>query len=319
MLPDIRLQPSTLYNYFASREDVEKSEDTYDTLGQPYYLEPKNSNYIITAPAGDNDNNPSLTKPASIQDVLEKAKNKLDEGKTILIPICQQNKYLFFGSRDHFTLLEVSKNENGQIQARHYDSKGTLGRLYSLESILEALRNVFGLNKVTMERSYTGHQKLLDDVNCGRFVMGYIDQKLSGEQLLSDPTTKFVTINEKLNELNTDLRPEDIKINSHDVDGFEAIDDVMDEQPKRSSDKDDDFDLMKKPVAKHKSQKEDISDDFFEQRREKGNHYKRELADEFVEITHKDLAKDAKSPTKHRDKAQKKKESQSKDDSFEIL
>lgn len=166
----------------------------------PYFV--KKGNLIITAPAHDSRNDNIATDARKIGEVLDKVQGKLDNGVKILVPICQENKILGLFRKGHFTMLEISKNEKGQVSAIHHDSKGFLSkimyalRLYSLAPIRDAVTQVSP--DANFSNQCHGHQGLRDDVNCGRFVLGYIDQKVQGHEL-SDPSSKFSEIQKKIN------------------------------------------------------------------------------------------------------------------------
>ena len=167
----------------------------------PYFVQ--KGNIIITTPAHDSMNDQG-SDAQKIGEVLRKVQGKLQDGGKILVPICQENKILGLFRKGHFTMLEISQGENGQVSAIHHDSKGLFSKimyalgLYSLAPIRDAVTQVF--TDANFSNKCHGHQGLRDDVNCGRFVLGYIEQKVANaNQVLTDPSSKFNEIQQKIN------------------------------------------------------------------------------------------------------------------------
>ena len=230
-----QLKPSEVYEYIRDKEDFnvseeaftsnlrfegneisssEKNNESYDgfnvvdenqslvpkPLKIPYFL--KQDKVIITTPAHDSGNDNIATEAQKIDAVLEKVKDKLVNSGKILVPICQENKILGLFRKGHFTMLEISKDDQGNVSAVHHDSKGFLSKimyalgLYSLAPIKNAVTNAFPGASFTTKCH--GHQGIRDDVNCGRFILGYIDQKIEGQEI-SNPSSKFTNIQQKIN------------------------------------------------------------------------------------------------------------------------
>ncbi len=77
-------------------------------------------------------------------------------------------------TRKHFTYLELNKDNAGNITSHHHDSKGWLSGFYPLKPIRDSLEETFEKDRVTFKSSYLGHQKIADNINCGRFILSYI-------------------------------------------------------------------------------------------------------------------------------------------------
>lgn len=117
--------------------------------------------------------------PYSITDALKAGKATSSNDKDYIISVkVGQSRPMFkifgfeFGpNRNHWTHLRVESQGN-KIKATHTDSKGFLGRLYSLDHIKKAVQDVFG-SEAEFDSKYTGRQGVFDDKNCGRFVAAY--------------------------------------------------------------------------------------------------------------------------------------------------
>lgn len=96
--------------------------------------------------------------------------------------MCQSNKY-FLGllTRRHFTYLELNKDKDGNITSHHHDSTGWLSRFYPLKPIRDSLEETFEKDRVTFKSSYLDHQKIADNINCGRFILSYIQNVITGD------------------------------------------------------------------------------------------------------------------------------------------
>lgn len=194
-----RLSAQELYKYFSANTakyvpSREKKFRHSDGKELSYYFNVKDRNYIVSTPAHDSTSNNLATIAQPIENVLENVKDELKENTSILVPICQMRKILWIFPRNHFTFLEIHKDSNGKIIAHHHDSKGKLAKFYSLAKIKSAIQKVFGKD-VQIQCSYYGHQS--DNVNCGRFVVGYIEQRIN-EQNISNTNNKFTDIDSQI-------------------------------------------------------------------------------------------------------------------------
>jgi hypothetical protein len=155
-----------------------------------YFL--RNGQTLVTAPAID-DKFPqsNATVAAPINDVLREL-NKV-EWNRVMIPIAQSNKY-FFGllTRRHYTYLELNKDQYGNIAAHHHDPKGWLSSFYPLKPIKDALDGAFQGKFTSFKQSYHGQQGVFDNINCGRYVLSYICNKVIPglENTISDKPEK---------------------------------------------------------------------------------------------------------------------------------
>ena len=214
-----RLTAGQVYEYLAGKNNYTQSSAKYREDGGKecsYYFENSNNKTIVTAPAHDSSDENIATSAAKIVDVLNNTKDQLQKNKSILVPICQLNNYSFFGlfnipffKRNHFTYLEINKDEAGKITAKHHDSKGWLSKLfYSLSSVKNAVKEVFG-NDIQLQSNYYEHQS--DDINCGRFMLTYIDDKINpkGPDVHSNPAKRpgvFDAIDNSIDEANKPQR-----------------------------------------------------------------------------------------------------------------
>ncbi|MFU7501520.1 MAG: hypothetical protein ACJBCI_07775 [Candidatus Tisiphia sp.] len=186
--PYMAYKPTQVYNVLkdlSRKQGYTLSAETYENPGNPenkinYYL--KNDNNYITVPSHDAQKGSTLTTTAApLKDTLG-VLNQNPNWKKAIIPICQSNKY-FFGllTRKHFTYLELNKDNAGNITSHHQDSKGWLSRFYPLKPIRDSLEETFGKDRVTFKSSYLGHQKIADNINCGRFILSYIKNVITGD------------------------------------------------------------------------------------------------------------------------------------------
>lgn len=90
------------------------------------------------------------------------------ESITVCIPIAQSN-----GFRHHWTLLVLKNDGINNWKAEHFDSKGFISAWYSLRPISDALF-ALGCESKKFSCKYLGHQGLLNNNDCGRFVTSYI-------------------------------------------------------------------------------------------------------------------------------------------------
>ena len=162
-----------------NHETFIKSEQAKDSIVVPPCTDnPTQTGFLITNKNGD---------PYSIKDALEESKAASSNDKDYIISVkVGQNRPMFkifgfeFGPRrNHWTHLKVERKDN-KIKATHTDSKGFLGRLYSLDHIKEAVQEVFG-QEVKFDSKYTGRQGVFDDKNCGRFAAAYEEATLNSE------------------------------------------------------------------------------------------------------------------------------------------
>lgn len=132
----------------------------------------------------------------------------LKSDKRTLVPLCV--KFSIFGfSLNHWTLLEIKKNKNDTHSVILHDSKGLLRQigymlgLPSLKTIKQAVKDNF--TDASFEVRCYSHQK--DGYNCGRFVIGYIEQIILNDNHLSDPSNKFTDIDNQINEKIPNIQP----------------------------------------------------------------------------------------------------------------
>jgi hypothetical protein len=79
--------------------------------------------------------------------------------------------------RAHFTTLEINIDEEGKVSATHIDSAGKrIGGLYNTDHIKKAVQQAFP--DAEYKDVYTGHQGARDSVNCGRFSVNTIEQRM---------------------------------------------------------------------------------------------------------------------------------------------
>ena len=134
----------------------------------------------------------------------------LEIDKRILVPLCVE--FSIFGfSLNHWTLLDITKNENDRSAVILHDSKGFLrqiGYMLGLPS-LKTIKKAVEDNFTSFEVRCYGHQK--DGYNCGRFVIGYIEEILNNTHVnynkLSDPSNRFTDIDNKINEKTPNIKP----------------------------------------------------------------------------------------------------------------
>lgn len=179
--PYMAYKPTQVYNVLknlSKRQGYKLSAETYENPGNPenkinYYLT-KDNNYITTPSHDAQKGSPLTTTAAPLKDTLG-VLNQDTNWKRAIIPICQSNKY-FLGllTRKHFAYLELNKDNAGNITSHHHDSKGWLSSFYPLKPIRDSLEETFGKDRVTFKSSYLGHQKIADNINCGRFILSYI-------------------------------------------------------------------------------------------------------------------------------------------------
>ncbi|MDJ1304945.1 MAG: hypothetical protein MRQ09_01725 [Candidatus Midichloria sp.] len=142
-----------------------------------------------------------------LEQVKEYINNENTRPLKFVIPIVQSRSY-FFGlfQRRHWTMLELDVfDQANNIRAHHYDSKGWFASfLYSLEPIRQAIAEVFmekGIEVfmekgIEMKTSYLGHQSIIDNTNCGRFVISYINCKASKPSIDIEKNFNYESVRE---------------------------------------------------------------------------------------------------------------------------
>ncbi len=115
----------------------------------------------------------------------------LQPGKTILTPFLIEFKIFGF-NLNHWTLLEISKNQENKVSAVLHDSMGWWRRfrymigIPSLSSVKKFINEKFPGSSFAVQ--CYGHQK--NGYDCGKFIIEYAKQKMTGQDI-SDPSKQF--------------------------------------------------------------------------------------------------------------------------------
>jgi hypothetical protein len=179
---------------------MKRSKVAHERGGVQVNLYYTNVRHIILFPVNDAVDTTSHTFMAAGGLSITAAIAGLEDGvlqgcSAVYIPVAQCRPYsVAVMKRKHWTFLEVTLIGDGQVRCIHYDSKVGGPLMYPLAHIHKELVCALKLRGLTLtkwESVYLGHQSVLDNVNCGRYVVASIHIRLSGHALHSFPIKHF--------------------------------------------------------------------------------------------------------------------------------